>query len=599
MINPFGPLFPFELARVVRRQRPIMGRCLYALLLTVLLGFVYLSLFPHAPSSLWDFLFRPTADAKQMAMFGYMFFVIFALVQFSTGTLAVAGSASSILAEEKERQTLPFLLTTTLSDREIVLGKLAARFAQIAMVLLAGLPVLALMQVMGGVDPTLLWVLFVATAASMLSAAGIGAAASITANTAKQANKRTALCIVGYLAIVPALCSFFANRFPTLRLVPAGLGTFTMVDLVDWINAGNFFYAFGIIGNKLTKGGHIDHIIGPILSRFLIFHGAVALLTTTWASLRLRRVMAKQSDQAINKAVKTSPFMAKGGRKPVSETRPVWWRETSTAIGKANQRRFVKWFARLGFLLSFAPLGVVIIVGLITGNNNRLGEGVHMLVRAYGTMVLCGTLLHIGNSASNMIGRERKQQTMDELFLTDLDNREILDQKCWASIWSVRWAWVWLGVYWLADLLTGGMMWFTPLLLLAFYALFVWVAVRVGMAAAVYESPRFKPAGVTALILLALAGLPMILPIVHALFLEGVIGDTKDVMAFATGMSPPAVLAIACFGTDDMSSLQSELGSNAVTCFAAGLILGIGIWLAVGIFARRRMLARFAMDRRE
>src|SRR5262245_22081235 len=175
-----GPLFPFEWARTVRRQRPILGRCLYVIGLLVLLGFVYLSLFPHGPDSFYDFLFRSNVDKDKLALFGSIFFSIFVVLQFSIGVFVMAGSTSTILAEEKEKQTLPFLLTTTMTDREIVFGKVGARLAQIMMILLAAMPVLAIMQVMGGIDPGLLLCAFLATVATLISAAGIGAAASIS-----------------------------------------------------------------------------------------------------------------------------------------------------------------------------------------------------------------------------------------------------------------------------------------------------------------------------------------------------------------------------------------------------------------------------------
>src|SRR5262245_64023250 len=119
-MNVFGPLIPFEWTRVVRRQRPILGRCLYVVGILVLLGFTYLSLFPHGPDSFYDFLFRSKVEKDKLALFGSIFFSIFTILQFSIGVFVIGGSTSTILAEEKEKQTLPFLLTTTMTDRAIV-----------------------------------------------------------------------------------------------------------------------------------------------------------------------------------------------------------------------------------------------------------------------------------------------------------------------------------------------------------------------------------------------------------------------------------------------------------------------------------------------
>ena len=56
------------------------------------------------------------------------------------------------LSEEKDRHTLPLLLTTQLTDREIVWGKAAARVLFVLAAVAAGAPVLVLTLFFGGVD---------------------------------------------------------------------------------------------------------------------------------------------------------------------------------------------------------------------------------------------------------------------------------------------------------------------------------------------------------------------------------------------------------------------------------------------------------------
>ena len=58
------------------------------------------------------------------------------------------------IARDRETPVLEFLFVTSLSDWEIVAGKLFSRLAYLAGALLAGLPVLALTQLFGGVDLT-------------------------------------------------------------------------------------------------------------------------------------------------------------------------------------------------------------------------------------------------------------------------------------------------------------------------------------------------------------------------------------------------------------------------------------------------------------
>src|SRR5208282_5800933 len=87
------------------------------------------------------------------------------------------------IIEEKERRTLEFLFVTDLSSLEIVLGKLFARLAHVAMVLLTGLPVLALLQLLGGVDPNLLLMAFALTGLTMLSLGSLSILFSVLCKT--------------------------------------------------------------------------------------------------------------------------------------------------------------------------------------------------------------------------------------------------------------------------------------------------------------------------------------------------------------------------------------------------------------------------------
>ena len=59
-------------------------------------------------------------------------------------------------------------VTTALTSREIVVGKMLGRLAHIGGVLLAALPVLSLAQLWGGIDVTVLLANFAVTALTLL-----------------------------------------------------------------------------------------------------------------------------------------------------------------------------------------------------------------------------------------------------------------------------------------------------------------------------------------------------------------------------------------------------------------------------------------------
>src|SRR5580692_1408670 len=129
--SPFGPLLLWELVRLARRKQASRDRILllYLLLLTIGLFAVWWS--PSNPLH----LFRATAEPLPLKL---------ALILLEAQLLFVAllapAYAAMAVSEEKDRQTLSLLLTTELTDREIVWGKAIARTILMLYSVAAGIP---------------------------------------------------------------------------------------------------------------------------------------------------------------------------------------------------------------------------------------------------------------------------------------------------------------------------------------------------------------------------------------------------------------------------------------------------------------------------
>ena len=146
---------------------------------------------------------------------------------------------ATAITEEKEGKTLEFLLATDLGSREIVLGKLLARVANIVLVILAGLPILGLLELSGGVSPDWVLVAFAATVVSMLSLAAVSTACSVYARKSLTALLCTYLIVVVYLAVSAALQGAVAVPAIGGMHVTGGEDANTLADVVHWFNAGN------------------------------------------------------------------------------------------------------------------------------------------------------------------------------------------------------------------------------------------------------------------------------------------------------------------------------------------------------------------------
>ena len=83
-------------------------------------------------------------------------YTLFVVQNLAIAVLTLRRISASAIAEEKERRTLELLFTTQLSDTEIVLGKLTSRIIHLFGFVLAGVPVLVLVQFWGGIDMLLI-----------------------------------------------------------------------------------------------------------------------------------------------------------------------------------------------------------------------------------------------------------------------------------------------------------------------------------------------------------------------------------------------------------------------------------------------------------
>ena len=87
----------------------------------------------------------------------------------------------------KDRRTLDFLLLTRLANAEIVLAKFAARFALLLAIFAAGVPVMLLLDLLGGIDLRVILLAYGAIATTSFLGLAIAIASSTFAPTGRRA----------------------------------------------------------------------------------------------------------------------------------------------------------------------------------------------------------------------------------------------------------------------------------------------------------------------------------------------------------------------------------------------------------------------------
>jgi ABC-type transport system involved in multi-copper enzyme maturation permease subunit len=618
----FGPVLFYELVRSGRRGRLIWIRITYALLLLLFFWLVYAK-FDFEDRAMWWLSAPPgrpvswqpvivggrvtyhydsglTAAelaahrAKMLAKLAETFFFTFMCVQFAAVLLLTPAYAGGAIAEEKDRRRLEFLLATDLNNREIVLAKLAACVANLALVLITGVPILGITLLLGGVDPNLLFGGFVATAVTMLSLASLSILNSVYARKPRDAILMSYLFVIAYL-----LVSLLARvPFAMLTNWRTALNLGGIQWLVEAFGAGNPIIMLGQLREEWMKGTPVAEVVPPLLIGYTIFHLLIVLICATWAVLRMR----------------AAAWVRPGSEGAVVASHRRWWRFVPHSPGR-EPMLWKEIFAEPG--LAFTGAGKVVVALIILasfapalwifgktgvfvwfGNPWRetwpaLQESLNLWIRLTGSGVAALTLIGVAVRAAGTISGETERQTLDSLLTTNLGLQEILFAKWLGSILSVRWAWVWLSAVWMLGVFTGGLHLATlPWLILA-WSVYAAAFASIGMWFSAGNSGTLRATLLT-LGLLAVLCFSHWLP---SFFIK--IPHTQWPWTIQTyGLTPPAALAWLAFNDHSVAFDPLDPGARPYNlpdpiAILLGIVIGMGLWCVLALILWRRTAARF------
>jgi ABC-type transport system involved in multi-copper enzyme maturation permease subunit len=589
----FGPVLLYDLVRTARRKQQAILRCLYGGFLLGMFYFVYAIWFFGGRARLGDLFSGMSLEPAALANFGFSFFMAFLVVQFVTACLLTPAWTAGAVTEEKESRTLEFLLATDLRSQEIVLSLTVSRLANLALVVLTGLPVLAMLQFLGGVDPNLLLAGFAFTGLSMVSLTGLGILVSVYAHHPRQAILRTYAWALVYLVV---------SGLSWLLLLPVlGWATSTLTagtnpgnlleEMVSWLNAGNPVAVAVLLWRDVEKGCALDEVIPGALGKYALAHLLATLVFVIWAVVRLRAVSLSPPPGPVKGALP----LTRGGFRPRPCHPAILWKEVFLEPG-LQLRRFGR--IALGVLVpvSFLPtVGILHYFYLARSDWGRaeLAEAMNVWVRIVGTLVACGMLLAIGMRAASSVSRERERHTLDSLLGTSASSVSILAAKWFGAIAGSRRAWLWLGLIWAVGIATGGLdfravpaLMLTWLVVAAFFAsMGVWLSVicRTTQRAllSTVVAAFFFTAGHWLLWIFALPVIAM---------LRGADAAPPWLLEFqAMGMTPALTLGWLAYPAHDIGP---TLASDWTWAWAAIRQAPV-FWLAGAVFFWMRAVARF------
>jgi ABC-type transport system involved in multi-copper enzyme maturation permease subunit len=598
----FGPVLFYDLVRLSRRGRNISLRCLYAGALAIVLFWLYQDTMtvsnrlpgpPPTGARLLALtpLSSPPTRAKLLADFAEQFFTLYMIIQFGFVLVLTPVYAASSIAEEKDRKTLEFLLATDLANREIILSKVVSRLATLALVVMTGLPILSILQFLGGVDPELLLAGFAATGLTMLSLVCLSVLASVYARKPRDAILLTYFTLALYIGLGYLAQQLLA--YPALADTALGWGDkpLTVGSLINGFNAGNVPIVLNELRTSWSAGKALGPLIGGVLRGYLIFHGLVAAVCTGWAVLRVRTVALRQSTEkrkssAINRRPRIRPRLA---------IKPMVWKEVFVEPG--FRLTWMGWIVA-GVFVIISLLPALWIFAQETGSalaytqpwgrpwsRNMLPGRINEWIRMTGTILGCLMLLGVAARASTSISGERDRDTMDALLASPLQSHDILFGKWLGSLLSVRWAWLWLWLLWVVAICAGGL---HPLSTILFgVAWLVYASVFAGIGLWFSTSCRTSMrATLCTLATTAMVGAGH-LGIWFCCLPVGIFQMGGEFMGIQAALTPPAVLYW-------VSASLDELGDNStgdvkiILCYFT-----LFLWALAGLFLWTITRSRF------
>lgn len=347
------PLVSGELSRQSRRWRSHGARWLYLLIITVAFGFYWYAMDEQRGRG-----YGP--GMQEMALY------CFALVSWSQMILLVLGSAqtaSLLLSEERNRDTLEVLLSTPLSSFAILLGKYLSVMIRSSLYVLASMPLIALLVSEGGLSGIQIFgvcvltlcLISVATALGIFGAtlnrkqnAGLGLVVAVFLLYALAVGMTELLPMMTRGAslgfVIPTLPQeiwLIINPFKAFMHIASGMGP--MFSAEDWISdiGRLLLWHVGIsAGLTMLLLGFTARILRPVAQM-----GKLTLWQAFWRSIRGAKSTEKYPPRKPWETGRPRPWLSM----------PLNWRAlASAATPNARSRRTIL-LAATSIIFVFGP----------------------------------------------------------------------------------------------------------------------------------------------------------------------------------------------------------------------------------------------------
>lgn len=420
---PANPILVRVVSTGGKRSRHLWARLIYLVALMVVF-LVMGGLLLGARESLAELAKKATQTFMAVSMV-QLFLMSFIAPVFCAGAIT----------QEKDANTYHILLTTPLSNAQIVLGSLFSRIFFVWALLLSGLPIFCITMIYGGVTTAEIFESFGLAACTGLVTGSI----AIMISFLRMGTRRTIFAF--FVGVAVYLLGVYAIGWsPIGRLSVAPPATAAVSSIVppqmSWLAPFHPFLALMVVTGQTPAPAPSDvyHYGWPV--RWLLArpqYGYMVLTTLASALMVLICLFYVRRGAREGEANIFSRLLERFLPQPTGERRrkprrvwrnPIAWREASTRASAGGRS-----LMRLLFVVGGFVAGVILLIAHHSGAWG-LSPAAPAVTRAWLTPLvwieLAVILLVVTNTAATTLTREKESLTIELLLSTPLTSRYIV-----------------------------------------------------------------------------------------------------------------------------------------------------------------------------
>jgi ABC-type transport system involved in multi-copper enzyme maturation permease subunit len=421
---PANPILVRVVSAGGKRSRHMWARVVYLIVLFVVMLVVGGNLVGRTQASLADL-------AKQSTLT----FLWVSLVQLFLMSFIAPIFTAGAITQEKDANTFHILLTTPLSNAQIVLGSLFSRIYFVWVLLLAGLPIFCITMLFGGVTTREVFESFGLAACTGLVTGSL----AIMISVARVGTRRTIFSFfLGVAVYLLAIWAIGFNAWGQLPEAPVTNANFAFAgSRMSWLAPIHPFQALSVVTGQ-TPAPPLSHVAhyGAVSGWLLAYPQYGYMLATTLASVGMVLVSlffvrrgAKEGELTwwlrLTGAMTRGDSAGERRRKPRRVWKnPIAWREAATRASAAG-RSAMRWVFIVGGILA----GLILLIAHEKGwgaLDPTKPDVTRTWLMAFTWIELAVILLVVTNTAATTLTREKETLTIELLLTTPLTSKYII-----------------------------------------------------------------------------------------------------------------------------------------------------------------------------